>query len=285
VIAALSLWGCATREDDPNDPPVAFAYGQYLRQSDLRTMIPMDATPQDSAARAGTIIDGWLREQALLHRAEQNLGEADKDFEARLRDYRNDLIIYAYERALIEEKLDTTFTDQEVAAYYEAHQKNFELKDNIVRARWFRVREQDKRTLKKIETWFRSEAQDDQHELELWLAGRGITIHEPQGSAGTGEESGWILFKDLQQEVPLKVEDPVSFLSAQPQQKLVVADSAGTCFVHLLDHRLQSSVSPLAMVAGAIRGVLLEQRKQLLIERMREDLYHDALGKKEIGVQ
>lgn len=280
MIAALSLWAC-TASSDPDDPAVAFAYGQFLRQSDLRTMIPMDATPQDSTARARSIVDAWLREQALLHRAEQNLGAADKDLEARLRDYRNDLIIYAYEHALIEEKLDTVFSDAEIAAYYEANPGNFELKDNIVRARWFRVREQDARTLKKVEAWFRSDKQEDHHLMEVWLAGRGITIHEPATAEGRG--AGWILFPDLQREVPLVVNDPVTFLSTQDQHKLVVTDSAGTCFVHLLEHRLQSSVSPLPMVKDAIRAILLEQRKQLLIDAMRNDLFDDAIKKKEIG--
>lgn len=282
MIAALVPLACTTPED-PTDPPVAHAYGQHLRRSDIRVLIPMDATAEDSAARAATIIDGWLHEQALLHRAEKNLSEADKDFEARLRDYRNDLIVYAYERAMVEQKLDTVIDDGEVRAYYEANPGNFELKDHIVRARWFRIRETDARALRKVEAWFRSTDPAQRHELELWLAQRGIVVHEPAPSTtGDTTAQGWMRFSELLQQVPLRTHDPVAFLEGNNRLH-TVNDSAGTCFVEILEHRLSSSVSPLPMVAATIRAVLLEQRKQLFLQKLREDLYKQAIANDEIG--
>lgn len=245
-------------------------------------MIPMDASREDSTARAEAIIDSWLREQAILHRAELNLPDAEKDFETKLRDYRNELIIYAYERTLVEQKLDTAITEDAIEAYYEANPNDLALKEHMVRARWFRIRDDDKRTLRKLAVWFQSDRPEDHHELEVWLATHGVTVHEPAG--GDAAAGGWMTFRELQATVPIgPVEDPAGFLAAQPRHRLQVNDSAGTCFVDILEHRPQGSVSPLPLVRRRIHDVLLEQRKRELLRRMREDLYHEALEKNEIG--
>ena len=69
AIAALVLCAC-TDQRDPADPPVARAYDQFLLWSDLRRMIPIAIAPEDSAARAQGIVDNWLREQVVIHKAE-----------------------------------------------------------------------------------------------------------------------------------------------------------------------------------------------------------------------
>ena len=275
AFAALAVCACGRREN-PEDPVIARAYDQQLLWSDLRRGIPVSATPEDSAARAQGMIDGWLREQVVIHQAEKNLNAADKDFESRMRDYRNSLIIYAYERALIEQKLDTAIGDAEIARYYEENTKNFELKDNIVRARWFKTRENERRTLARLDQWFHSTDAKDRHELEVWLAAHAAEVHD------SGQD--WWLFKDLVASTPIQAPNPVDYLAARPRHQLVLKDSSGTYFIDILEHRLQESVSPLEMVRDEIRAVLLNQRKQLLIQRMRDDLYREAREKKEVEV-
>jgi hypothetical protein len=281
AIAALVLCAC-TRQQDPDDPPVARAYDQYLLWSDLRRMIPMSIDPKDSAARAQGIVDNWLREQVVIHKAEENLSEADKDFEVQLRNYRNSLILYAYERALVEQKLDTSVGEDEIQRYYDENRKNFELKDNIVRARWFKVRESDQRTLRKITQWWNSDGVDDRSELDMWLAQRGIEIHPPTPPPGTPDaQQDWMPFSELQRQVPIETDNPTDFLGSTAG-KLVLKDSVNTYYVQILEHRLKDSTSPLEMVQGEIRSLILNQRKLQLIDRMHDDLYRDAWNRKDI---
>ena len=272
MIAALALSACG-RQQNTDDPVVARAYDQFLRWSDLRRSIPVSATPEDSAARAQAIVDAWLREQVVIHKAEQNLKAEEKDFEVRMRDYRNSLIVYAYERALIEQKLDTAIGEEEIARYYQDNKKNFELKDNIVRVRWFKTRENDRRMLARLEKWFQSADANERHELEVWIAEHAAEVHD------SGPDR-W-LFKDLVAATPVHAPNPVDYLSAHAGHPMVLKDSSGTYFIEILEHRLQNSVSPLGMVRDEIRAVLLNQRKQLLIQRMRDDLYREAREKKE----
>ena len=270
----VALLACGRGPAAPEQLVVAEAYGQFLYEADLRAVIPAGTPAADSASMAGAYVTNWLRERVLLHRAEINLSDVQKDVQRRLEDYRRSLIIYAYEQAVVREKLDTALTDADIEAYYAANTKNFELKDNIVRVRWFKLRENDRRVLRKVEQLWRSERPEDRHQLEVLLAQRGSTINDTRDM--------WIPFPELQQLVPLRPDNPTDWLAGN--DRVVVADSVGTYYVELLEHRLKNSVSPVSLVRPGIRAVIINQRKLRLLEQLREELMKDAFARKEILV-
>ena len=276
MIAALLLSGCgAVQQAGGDDPAVAEAFQEKLYRSDLVRMIPPDVPKEDSAALARQFIDAWARERVLLHKAEENLSSAQKDVDQQLLDYRESLIVYAYEQALVSQKLDTNISAEEISAYYRENEKNFELKDNIVRARWFKLRETDKRVLKKVEDLWRSEKPEGFHDLEVLLAQRGSVINDTHDD--------WLAFAELQKHVPLRPDNPTDWIPRQ--RKVIVADSVGVYFVDLLEHRLKNSVSPMELVHEEIRSILINQRKLQLIERMRKDLYDEALARQDVKLR
>ena len=104
-----------------------------------------------------------------------------------------------------------------------------------------------------------------------------------RGSAINDTHDDWMAFSELQQQVPLNPENPTDWIPRQ--HKVTVADSVGTFFVDLLEHRLKDSVSPLDLVRTEIRSILVNQRKLQLIERMRKDLYDDALASNDVRIR
>lgn len=257
----LLVVGCAT-ENDPNDPVVARAFDQHLRWSDLRQVIPVETSFEDSAATADAYIRNWLRQQVELHQAELNLAESQKEFENELKDYRNSLLLFAYEQELVRQKLDTVITPQQVQDYYDQHRSDFELKDDIVRVRWFKVTEQDRRARKRMEERFLSGDSERMHEIELWLAQQGIGIVDRSDT--------WTSWTDLRNEVPVDEDPPAQ------GQRFVVHEEPSTWFLDILEHRAKGSGSPQDIVRQDIRSILINKRKLDLIERMREDLYREA---------
>lgn len=251
---------------------VARAYDDVLTRGELRQVIPMESTREDSVALATQYIDNWLRDRVLMYNAEQNLSVVQKDVEAELQAYRRSLILHAYEQALIDQKLDTAVSAMEVERYYTENEKNFVLKDDIVRVRWFKVREDDRKTLKRIEDLWRSDDQQKLRELEIWRAQRGVGITD------TGDD--WIDFNELLKEVPIETGNPTDFLSRNG--KVVAKDSVNTYFVDLLEHRLRTGTAPLQRVAPDIRAIIINQRKLRLLEGMRNDLYDHALAQKDV---
>lgn len=265
--------GCAAGGAEQGDA-VARAYGEVLLRSELRQVIPMESTPEDSTAMAKRYIDNWLSDRVLLTHAEANLSLAQKDVEAELQAYRRSLIVHAYEQALLDQKLDTTVRAAEVEEFYTANAKNFVLKDDIVRVRWFKVREDDQRTLKRVQDLWRSTDQQSQRELEIWRAQHGVSIFD------SGDQ--WVDFNTLQRDVPLHTDNATDFL--EHNTKVVARDSVSTYFVDLLEHRLRTGTAPMQRVAPEIRAIIINQRKLLLLERMREHLDSNAIANKDVEV-
>lgn len=271
VIAALLLASCSPKNDKA-ERVVAEAYGDKLYWSDLRPVVPMDASPEDSAAIARRFLDNWARDRVMLHMAEQNLDQAQLNVEDQIKAYRESLLTFAYEQALVMQNLDTTISGTQVQEYYDKNIANFQLKDNIVRVRWFKLRNDDKKQLKRVEQLWRSNDEDDTHKLEVLLA--------RQGTAIIDSHENWVNFTDLQQQVPLRPDNPTDWL--QQHGKVVVDDQNSTYFVDFIDHRLKDSTSPIDLVDRQIRSIIINQRKLKLVERMREELYTDALAKKNV---
>jgi hypothetical protein len=271
LIAVVSCGACLGPEENM-DKVVARAFDQTLRWSDLRQVIPLDATPKDSAALAQQYIDAWSHQQVVLHTATANQPDDDLDMEAQLEDYRRSLIIYNYEHALVAQKLDTNVSDGEIQAYYDAHGTDFELKDEMIRARWFKVNEPDKRVLRKLEQQFKSGAGEDLHELELWLARSGVGIVDRSNT--------WFPAAELRAEVPPTGVDELIMRNA----KGVLAQEGATWFVEILEHRPRNSLSPLELVKQDIRAILLNQRKLQLTADMRRDMYEQAVKNNDVEI-
>ena len=268
------LVGC-TGQQDPDDLAVARAYGERMPWSQLRQVIPLELPPEDSVAMAQSYVQNWLKQQVLLHHSSMNVAGIEREIEAQLREYRNSLVIFAYEQAIVEQKLDTVVKADEIQAYYERNQVNFELKDNIMRIRWFKVSEDDKRTLKRLEDHFLSGSDERMSEVERWLAQRGIAI--------TDHSAGWSTLQAIRAEVPVLPEDPEA-PALRPGRK-VHRDGPITWFVDILEHRARQSAAPLELVRQDIRSIIINQRKVHLLERMREELYREALERGDIEMR
>jgi hypothetical protein len=192
LLATLLLSACGT--DDPGQRVLAEAYGEKLWWSDLRPLVPVDADKEDSAAIVRRYVDNWARDQVMLHMAQENLDLDKLNVEARIKDYRGSLITFAYEQALVEQNLDTVVSQAEVQDYYGKNLSNFQLKDNMVRVRWFKLRDEDTKLMKQVESLWRSPRDEDRSKLEVLLARHGATIVDSHDQ--------WVPFKDLQAQVP-----------------------------------------------------------------------------------
>lgn len=272
ALAAVVCCVSCAGPDEGSDKVLARVFDQTLRWSDLRQVIPLDATPADSAALANQYIDAWAHQQVVLHTASVNQPDDDLDMEAQLEDYRRSLVIFNYEQALVDQKLDTAVSQEEIAAYYEKHQTDLELKDDMIRARWFKVNEPDKRVVRKMTQRFKSGGGNDLHEVELWLARSGVSIVD--------RSTNWIPASELRAEVP---QEAVDDLIARNGKDVFMQDEAAW-FVEIMDHRSRNSPSPLELVRQDIRAILLNQRKLKLIEDMRRDVYEQALKNNDVEV-
>jgi hypothetical protein len=269
----LAMNGCSAPEV-PEDTVVAVAFDKPLHRGDLRQVIPIGTSAADSVAMAQAFIRNWLEKQVVLHKAEANLADADRDFEARLLDYRNSLLLFAYEQELVRQKLDTVISMEEMEACLEEHKDDLILRDGMVRARWFRLPRTDERTLKPLVAAFERASSEDRSMLERWLAERNIPITDRSGT--------WTAWGELYAELPPEHRDRQGLLSQD--QRLVLRSEGQVMFLDIIEHRLPGEASPLSVVERDIRAIVLNKRKLQLLERMRQDLYREATERKDIRI-
>ncbi len=263
--------GCT--ESVPTVPIVASAYENVLTLDEIRDVVPDSSSPEDSVLLAERYTKLWLREQVVLNYAEGNLSDDQKNFQDQLDNYRKSLLTYAFENKLILQKLDTTISESEILAYYESHQKNFELKDYVLQVRYCILDSMTPATPEFIELVF-SDDPEDVVALESWCV-------ESAAHLFINEDKWWFL-EELLEKVPVEVYNPVSFLK---KNKTVSFERDNKLFfLKILNYELKDNVSPLALQVGNIKNIILNQRKLALLQQMREDLYQEALDKKQIHI-
>lgn len=257
-----------SKESKEGDGAVARAYGYYLYPEELSGVVPKNASRQDSISITRNFIENWIRKKAVLRKAEDNLDDEQKDVSRQLEEYRNSLLTYAYEAELIRQRLDTTVTDQEIAAYYEKNKKNFELKDNIIRVVYLRLGKNSPK-LERVRQWYRSEDKRDRRLLEEYC-------HQYAMNYYLDDES-WLLFDDLLKEIPIKTYDKEQFLQ---NNRIIEFEADNSVYlVNIKGFRIRNSLSPLAFERNNIRTMIINERKLKVIEEMERQAYEDARKK------
>ena len=267
------LAGCDYFEKSSKEVVVAECYGKYLYESDLIGLVPEGTPTMDSIQRVSTFIDSWVRRQVLIHQAESNLNKEMLDLDKQMEEYRNSLIIYTYESQLIDQKLDTVVSDDEIAEYYEQNKEDFQLRNTMVRVAYVILEEDSKQKpdFKKLLS--------DPDTLMLQNIDIQATYYAVKSFVDVDQ---WMRLDELTNIIPIEIFNAESFLK---KNKFVCFDmNEYTYMVRFVDYLLEESTSPMEMVRDNIKSVILAQRRQTLIDKMQTALYEKAKREKAFEV-
>lgn len=271
IISILS--SCSLFEEEVVDNPIARVEDKYLFQSDIDGIVPLDTPEEDSTLIMNNYIQSWVKDNLILHKAELNLKDNQKDVKKQLEDYRKSLIIYSYEKELIKQRLDTNVTSGEIMGFYKGNNQNFELKDDIVKVRYLKINKKAPQ-LKKIRNLYKSKKEGDAEKLKE-------LAHQYAEKFHLNDEQ-WILFDELKNEVPFIVSDTKRYL--KKNKNIEVEDSLSFYFVHIRGFKLKNDVSPLSFEAHNIKNIIINKRKLSLINKIRAELYQEAFMGKDIEI-
>lgn len=265
IASLLLLAGCDYFQKSSKEVVVAECYGKYLYESDLIGLVPEGTPTMDSIQRVSTFIDSWIRREVLIHQAESNLNMEELDLKKQLDEYRNSLVIYAYETQLINQKLDTVLSEDEIAEYYEQHKEDFQLRNTMVRVAYVIIPEDSKQkaTFQKLMSDPDTLLLQNIDVLAMYYAAKSYL-----------DVDHWMRLDELTNIVPIEIFNAESFLK---KNKFVCFDmNEHTYMVRFVEYLLEESTSPLEMVRDNIKSVILAQRKQAMLERMKTALYEKA---------
>lgn len=248
---------------------VAECYGEKLYADELENLMPSTAGKMDSVTQVNAFIDSWIRRQLLVHQAEMNLAPNQLDFTKQLQDYRNSLVIYAYETQMIEQYLDTLVSQEEIADYYEEHKENFQTRSTMVKVCYVVLGEdcRQKREFRQLLS--------DRDTLDM---ARLSDMASEHALSSFLDVDTWMQLDNLLAVVPLEIYNYESFFR---RNKFVTFEKDNLVYMlRFEDYLLEQSVAPIELEADGIRNIILLKRQKELLDRMHSDLYDQAKREK-----
>jgi hypothetical protein len=219
-------------------------------------------------------INSWIRKQLLIQEASRKIDFNEAEIERKILDYRYSLIAYEYQSHYIKQNLDTAVSNEEIESYYKANVDNFILKQNIVRATFIKVPKSAPKT-NRIKDLIFSRREKDITELKSYCLSFSAAYHL--------SDSTWMVFDELVRNSPLaEIPNKIQFLKTNPYYETSVDEYL--YFFRVLEYRISDNVSPLEFVRDDIRNIILNKRKVELARQLEDEVYNDALGKKEFQI-
>ncbi|MBE9467339.1 MAG: hypothetical protein IMY72_03335 [Bacteroidetes bacterium] len=273
VIALCSIFfSCSRYTNSGSEESIANVFDKNLYLSELKEVIPKNSTPEDSVKFIKNYVDNWMIKQLLLQKAELNLTDEQKDLSKLLDDYRTTLLVYKYEQQLINQKMDTIVTDEEINSYYEKHAGEFKLRTNIVKVLYVKVPVSAYDAFN-VRQWYKKPNENNINNIEDYC-------YQNASQFITGES--WHYFNSIFKDVPVKVLNVEHYL--RTHRLIEVKDSLYRYFINIRKYRLVNDTTPLVYVKYDIKNIIVNTRKHHFINELENNVYEDALNKKKFTV-
>lgn len=245
----------------------------FLTDRDIRLMLPVDIGSEDSAKLVKAYIEEWVKKKAIVDKAEENIDALTlKEIDNKMVEYRQDLLINAYNNYLIEKSMKDSVEDAEVIAYFEANKQSFPLNKDIVNYRAITVYKDDEA---RAETLFNSGKEDDFDEVLKIVMTSGLPYYD--------QDSNWYSVESLAAQYP-QLNEGNNLSQLLNRRRLKISNDSTVVMIRILNLKQKGSEAPYEFVKPTIKNLLLNKRKLNLLGDIQNELYKEAINQKEIKI-
>lgn len=256
------------------DEVLAQAGDRQLRRRDVKSVVPQGVSGEDSIAFMAVYVDRWVRKQLKLQEAEVLFSSSAEDIDKMVEEYRQALLIRKLEQYYVDRLVDTTFADDEIVAYYDAHRSDFRLDRTIVKGRIVRVPDRYRQAAR-LKTLMGSPAAARQRDFG--------DICEKNNFEISDFRDHWIDYQEFLNCLPtLRSQNYDAALKVSSVQEM--RDSHSLYLFQIDAVRYEGEAIPLERLRGTIRRILFNHRQTDLIRRHEEELYRRAEQNGEVEV-
>ena len=244
---------------------VARAGRDVLYESDVEALNITGFSSEDSARIVERYIMSWAKNRLLLDMAESQLSKADRDVEAQLEEYRQQLLVYRYEQKYVEQRLDTVVSEQEYLDFYEANPASFTTHVPLMKGRYIKMSDNSP-NLNPVKSLYRSRIEEDMDRLEqlCYTSAEKYYFFED-----------WVGLDAVVEGTGLDVQELARVLESR---SYLEKDFLGyTYLISVDDYIPAGSLAPYEYCRERIRNHILNRRKQELIASLERNLLNDAI--------
>lgn len=262
--------GCdetSKRQIKEGDVLLASVDDRKMYFSDIEDMITASDSA-DSLAQLNSYIEAWLARNVVLNEAEKKFPQ-DLDINKLVDDYRSSLLLHNYRQLLIKEDLDTTITQSQEEAYYNDNKEQYLLAEAICKARIVKIPDKAKR----IERFYKNWKKNDSISIQKYIESNAIFDID-----GDNEWHTIDYFLSYLPENKFRARD---FLKKGDIQK---HNGDIEYFIKVIDVKSKNEIPPLSYVKEQMRKVIINQRKNELLDKIEHNLYENYLQANKINV-
>lgn len=267
----LLLAACQPGASSDQGTLLARVHNKSLYLSDLGGMLPMGSSSEDSTLIIQAFVERWVRDAVMLHEAERNVPK-DLNIDKLVRDYRASLVQHTYEKVLVDQLLDSTVTQTELASFYDTNKEEFYLNHDIIRVRFVKL-PRSSPEINQFEKWWAGDSREDFLEM--------VNYCEDFAVKYVLNDSLWVRVSDIHSYFP---EDMVSESQLLSQNSFKRQNESFRCYYQRLETLQEGKIAPLSFIADQARKVILHKRKMRLLHETRENMYERALRHNEVKI-
>lgn len=255
---------------DSNRTLLVAVEGSCLYYDELAAVMPLNITPEDSASFADAFVRNWVSEQLFYRNADRNIADT-REIDALVENYRKELIVHMYEKKLVEQKLAGEISSYEIQTFYEGNQELFTLEEPLLKGVCIKLPANTPgiATVRKL---YMKTDDTSMDELEKYCI-RNAVYYE-------AFYDNWKSLSQIAAVIPHL--DKYRESELRSNRSIEVKDDEFVYFLNVTDLVGKGETAPMERVSDEIRRLLRNSQEVSFIERIKGELYDNALEKKRI---
>ena len=263
IFTALLLTSCSNISDNNSNDLIARAGENFLYQNQL----PPFSSEQDSILRYLNYIETWAKEKILYDLSLTNLSQSKKnDLDLLVEKYKVDLYINSYKDLIVNSRIDSIVTDQEIESFYNMNIDNFKLNENLLKYRYLKV-PSDNINISRIRRYIQRLNESDRDFLDsLNFQFADLKIND----------TVWFTERE--------VISSIEFINQKNKSNYMrinrlyeFEDDQYTNYFIVKDLLKSGNIPPLSYLYDRIKSNVINQRKLSLIQNINKEILNDAL--------
>ena len=262
--------GCSNFSNNNSNNLVARAGENFLYENDL----PEYTSKDDSMIKISSFIEAWAKEKVLYDLSMINLSQSKRaEIDELVENYKVDLYINSYKDLIVNSKIDSIVTAEQIDSFYTLNINNFKLNENLVKYRYIKV-PNDNININRIRRYIVRVNEEDRYFLDsLNFQFADLKLND----------SIWFTERD--------VISSIDFINQNNKSKyfiknrlFTIEESNYTNFFIVDDILRSGNIPPISYLYERIKSTIVNQRKLNLLKNLNKEILNDALKSRKYEV-
>ena len=262
--------GCSNFTNNNSNNLVARAGENFLYENDL----PEYTSKDDSLIKISSFIEAWAKEKVLYDLSMINLSQSKRaEIDELVENYKVDLYINSYKDLIVNSKIDSIVTAEQIDSFYTLNINNFKLNENLVKYRYIKV-PNDNININRIRRYIVRINEQDRYFLDsLNFQFADLKLND----------SIWFTERD--------VISSIDFINQNNKSKyfiknrlFTIEESNYTNFFIVDDILRSGNIPPISYLYERIKSTIVNQRKLNLLKNLNKEILNDALKSRKYEV-